>query len=136
MRNSSFLRFFAVSVAGVVIDIGLVLALNWFIGVPLRPAATAGFVVAASFNYELHEKWSFGDRTSPLSGQRLLAFVSVSVIVLGVRLAVLTGLGAFLPATPAWNAFALVTAVGLSYLANFGISRWLIFRRGGVSRRP
>lgn len=134
MPDTSFFRFFLVSLLGVVIDIGLVLGLNAFIGVPLRLAAVAGFVVAASFNYVLHEKWSFGNRANQLSRRRLLAFVSVSVVVLCIRLGVLTVLGVFLPTTHLWNSFAVIMAIGFSYLANYGISRWLIFRRSGASR--
>lgn len=136
MPDATFIRFFLVSLAGVLIDIGLALGLNVLAGIPLRPAAVISFAVAACFNYVLHEKWSFGGRESPLSGKRLVAFVTVSVTVLGVRLVVLTVLAMLLPAEHFWNLIALVTAVGFSYLINYGVSRWVIFVRGGLSRRP
>ncbi|NJR12589.1 GtrA family protein, partial [bacterium] len=52
---SEMIRFFFVTVAGVIIDIAIAYALAAQLGVPLWLAATIGFVTAASCNYIAHQ---------------------------------------------------------------------------------
>ena len=63
---NELLRFFVVTVLGVILDLAIAFALHTWAGVPLWLAAATGFTLAASANYVIHQTWSVrGGRGSP-----------------------------------------------------------------------
>jgi putative flippase GtrA len=122
---SALLRFFAVTLVGLALDLALALALHRLAGAPLCLAASAGFVVAAGANYVLHQLWSFGHAHSRLSARRAGAYFAASLLTLTVRvgivalLARLTGGGAALA--------ILIAGAGGSCAVNYALSRWVVF---------
>jgi putative flippase GtrA len=119
------LRFLAVSVVGVILDIAVAYTLAAVFGLPLWLAAATGFLVAAGGNYLLHELWTFRREDSGLSGRRGINYLGVSVVVLLVRLAVVAALETVLGAD--WPLFILIAGAGVSFFANLALSKFLVF---------
>lgn len=130
---SEFLRFFCVTVLGLVIDIAIALALAELVGVPLWLAATCGFVIAALANYAMHQLWSFQAGSRRLSAARAAKYGAVALLTLAVRVAIVAQLEAVLG-----QGFALailLIGAGGSFLVNFTLSKFVVFaqRREGAS---
>lgn len=120
------LRFGLVAVAGLVVDIGVAWGLVQLWALPILVAATVGFLCGALLNYVLHELWTFQDSSKRLSLARLMAYLLGLWFVLGVRMAGVAVLSILLPGQ---SLLILVAATGLSFCANYLVSKSLIFRR-------
>ncbi len=121
------LRFLAVSIVGLVVDLSTALALS-LLGLNLFLAATIGFCLAVFVNFHLHGRWTFGDAVER-SPRRLMQFFLTSVVTLAVRLLTLEALiAANLPTLFYRNAELLVLATGVSLMVNFCLSKFLVFR--------
>ncbi|GAB5467480.1 MAG: hypothetical protein Kilf2KO_05100 [Rhodospirillales bacterium] len=120
-------RFLAVSIVGLVVDLGTALFLR-SLGVNLFVAASLGFAVAVFVNFHLHGRWTFAGRTDT-SARRLIKFYVTSLITILVRLAALKLLMLMsLPVLFYRDAELLVLATGVSLVANFLLSKYLVFR--------
>ncbi len=120
---SELLRFLAVTVLGVVIDLAIAFALHTFAGVPLWLAAATGFTLAASVNYVIHQTWSF--RSGPLSVRRAGLYALVALATLAVRVAIVALLER--AAQGAWPLAILVAGAGGAFLVNFALSKFGVF---------
>ena len=127
-------RFFVVSLGGVIVDIAIGWALVELFGLPLWLGATFGFAVAAAGNYAAHELWTFRAAGAGLSARRALQYVGASALILMVRLAVVTALGALTEG--AWTLAILVAGAGVSFFVNFAVSKLLIFARRPEPKEP
>jgi putative flippase GtrA len=120
------LRFLAVSVLGLVLDIGLAWGLAAWFGLPLWLAGLCGFVAAAAMNYLLHEFWTFRDgqvrATSTRFGRHLLSLGATLAVRLGAIVALQSLFGAESRAL-----VVLIPAVGLSFCASFLLARFWVF---------
>lgn len=124
---SELVRFFAVTVLGVILDLAIAFALHQWAGVPLWLAAASGFAVAASANYVIHQTWSF--RTGPLSAKRATLYAGVALVTLAVRVGIVAALERALPG--AWPLVILVAGAGGSFCVNFVLSKWIVFAPEG-----
>ena len=88
---SQFVRFFAVTVLGVILDLAIAFALHQWAGVPLWLAAATGFAIAAGANYVIHQTWSF--RSGPLSLKRAGLYAGVALVTLAAILVILVWRG-------------------------------------------
>ena len=120
---SELVRFFAVTVMGVILDLAIAFVLHQWAGVPLWLAAAIGFTLAASANYIIHQTWSF--RSGPLSVRRAGLYALVALVTLAVRVGIVALLDRALPAT--WPLAILIAGAGGSFCVNFGLSKWLVF---------
>ncbi|MEE4155027.1 MAG: GtrA family protein [Erythrobacter sp.] len=122
---SEFLRFFCVTVIGLVLDITIAFSLAELAGLPLWLAATCGFVVAALANYAMHQLWSF--RTGPrrLSALRAAKYGGVALLTLAVRVAIVAWLEALFGDGLALA--ILLAGAGGSFLVNFSLSKFVVF---------
>lgn len=120
---SELVRFFAVTVLGVILDLAIAFALHTYAGVPLWLAAATGFALAAAANYVIHQTWSF--RTGPLSIRRAGLYAGVALVTLGVRVGIVALLERALPGV--WPLAILVFGAGGSFGVNFALSKWLVF---------
>ena len=127
---SELVRFFAVTVMGVILDLAIALALHQWAGAPLWLAAAIGFTLAASANYIIHQTWSF--RSGPLSLKRAGLYAMVALVTLAVRVAIVALLDRALPG--AWPLAILVAGAGGSFGVNFVLSKWVVF--APVGKRP
>lgn len=120
---TEFVRFFVVTVLGVVIDLAIAFALHTWGGVPLWLAAAIGFGLAAGANYIIHQTWSF--RSGPLSLKRAGLYAGVALATLAVRVGIVAALEAAVPG--AWPLAILVAGAGGSFGVNFVLSKWVVF---------
>jgi putative flippase GtrA len=120
---SELLRFFAVTVLGVVIDLAIAFALHTGLGVPLWIAAAIGFTLAASANYVIHQTWSF--RSGPLSLKRAGAYALVALATLAVRVGIVAQLDRVLAGD--FPLAILICGAGGSFVVNFALSKWVVF---------
>jgi putative flippase GtrA len=117
------IRFFAVTVLGVILDLAIAFALHKWAGLPLWLAAAIGFTLAASLNYVIHQTWSF--RSGPLSLRRAGLYALVALVTLAVRVGIVAQLDRLLPG--AWPLAILVCGAGASFVVNFVLSKWGVF---------
>lgn len=122
---SELIRFFTVTVIGVVLDIALAYWLAEQFGLSLWIAATIGFVTAASFNYVAHQLWSFREGSRRLSAARALKYAGAAGATLLARVAVVALLDAALGGEPAL--LILICGAGVSFFVNFGLSKFVVF---------
>lgn len=125
--GAEFLRFAAVTVAGLVVDIFLAWGLSAMFGLNLVLAAAAGFSVGAAFNYLLHELWTFRRSERRLSTGRMLRYCAALGATLATRLAVVYGLSQVLNADQSHLAILLLATV-LSFFVNYMVSKTFVFR--------
>lgn len=121
------IRFFFVSVGGVVVDIAIAYAITTMFGTPLWIAAVLGFSFAACGNYVLHEVWTFRRETSRLSSKRALYYFITSGVTLSSRLVVLAGLSAWISRDH--TLAILIAGAAVSFFVNFIINKLLVFSR-------
>jgi putative flippase GtrA len=120
---TELVRFFLVTVLGVVIDLAIALALHTYAGADLWLAAAIGFALAASANYVIHQTWSF--RSGPLSLKRAGLYALVALVTLAVRVGIVALLEQAVPG--AWPLAILIAGAGGSFLVNFGLSKFVVF---------
>lgn len=128
------LRFLAVALGGVVIDISISYLLATLLSVPLLIAAAVGFISAAIGNYVAHELWTFRNGPRQLSLRRSLHYVGASAVTLAVRIAVMAVLSIRLGGTDPLT--VLMCGAGASFFFNFAISKVMIFsNRAALDRK-
>lgn len=127
-------RFAVVTALGLGIDLSIAWVLAARLGLALPLAALAGFLVAAAFNYVLHEFWTFGGKDSRLSPTRGLAYLAGLGLTLATRLAVVVALSGLLPARPGNDLPILIAAVGCSFFVNYAFSKYFVFRNRLAAR--
>lgn len=124
---SEMLRFFAVTVLGVVLDIAIAYGLHEWAGMPLPLAAVIGFVCAAACNYVLHQMWSFQGGKQSLSLGRATKYAGVAGLTLLARVAVVSLLDAQFGGQ--FALFILICGAGVSFFVNFTLSKLFVFAR-------
>ena len=123
---SEALRFFAVSVAGLVLDLAVAWSAARLFGLPLWLAAATGFAVAAAMNYALHELWTFRAGARQLSAGRALRYGAALAATLAARVAAVALLAALWGDNRALP--VLVAGAGVSFCVNYLISKFFVFR--------
>lgn len=124
---NELIRFFAVTVLGVVLDIAIAYALAVHFGLALWLAATIGFVMAASVNYVAHQLWSFRAGPRQLSASRALKYAIAALATLAARVAVVALLDRALGGEP--GLLILICGAGVSFFVNFGLSKFVVFAK-------
>lgn len=122
---SEMLRFFVVTVLGVVLDIAIAYALHELGSVPLALAAVIGFVCAAAANYVLHQLWSFQAGARQLSLARAAKYAAVAGLTLAVRVGVVAVLAGWTGAE--YALLILICGAGASFFVNFTLSKLFVF---------
>lgn len=129
---SQLVRFFAVTVLGVILDLAIAFALHRWAGVPLSLAAAIGFTLAASANYVIHQTWSF--RSGPLSLKRAGLYALVALVTLAVRVAIVAALERGVAG--AWPLAILICGAGGSFGVNFLLSKFVVFAAAPAGETP
>lgn len=119
-------RFGLVAVAGLVVDLAAGWSLATYAGLPLALAAFVGFCTGAAFNYLLHERWTFG--SGAVSARRGSLYALALLATVAARVGTVTLLEATALPAAADRLPVLLLATGVSFLVNYGLSRYLVFR--------
>lgn len=119
------LRFTAVAIGGVIIDLAVAYTAAEHFALPLWIAATTGFVIAALVNYAAHELWTFRVGARRISARRAVQYLAVSSVALATRLVMVVLLEAVIGS--AHTLPILVGAAGVSFMVNFALSKLLVF---------
>jgi putative flippase GtrA len=122
---SELVRFFAVTVLGVMVDLAIAFALHTGLGLPLWLAAAIGFTLAASVNYVIHQTWSFRSGPRNLSARRAALYALVALATLSVRVAIVALLDRALAG--AYPLAILIAGAGGSFFVNFALSKFVVF---------
>jgi putative flippase GtrA len=118
-------RFFFVSVFGVLIDLSIAYSLVAMFGILTWVAAAVGFLTGAIVNYFCHELWTFTNREKMPSGSRAVKYIATSALTLAVRIGVAVGLEIILKYE---NMLCiLLFAAGVSFFFNFIVSKFFVF---------
>lgn len=125
-------RFFAVAIAGLVLDLAVAWSAVRLLGLPLWLAAAVGFAVGAGVNYALHELWTFREGARRLSAGRALRYGAALAATLGSRVGTVAVLATLVG--DAYPLPVLLAGAGVSFLVNYLISKHFIFRPDSGAR--
>lgn len=121
------IRFFSISVIGVIFDIAISYLLASLLSAPFWLAATVGFSVAAIMNYFSHEKWTFRSDAPRRSRKRAIYFFISSGVSLFSRLAIIAWLSASISGDH--TLMILTGGAAVSFFVNYIISKVFIFSK-------
>ena len=127
LLQAEFARFGAITVLGLGIDLLTGLTLATHFGVPLPIAAVVGFLAAASVNYVLHELWTFRRAARRLSFRRGGLYLATLCLTLGARVGAVLAVEHAFPDAAGHKLATLLLATGISFIVNYGLSRYLVF---------
>lgn len=111
------LNFSVVGGSGYVVNLGVYVALLNGAGLHYLPAAACSFVVAVCSNYFWNRHWTFRHNRGHLYHQGI-RFLLVSLVALGLNLAMLKGLVELGLGKIAGQAIAIVLVTPFSFTAN------------------
>lgn len=123
------MRFLAVSIIGLCVDLIVALSSSYLLGISLPLAAMLGFATGGLLNYLLHEYWTFRSSTSEISFKRGLLYGITILATLISRVFAVSILQEFIFSTPAKDLIILICAVAFSFMVNYALSKFLIFNR-------
>lgn len=121
------MRFLAVSVLGVALDIGLAWFLATGFGVRLWVAGAIGFAAAALLNYVLHEAWTFETSQNRRSAKRFGRYLVSLGMTAAVRLGAIVSFELALGAGRG-TLIVLLLSTALSFCASFLLARFWVFQ--------
>ena len=127
-------RFFAVAVAGLVLDVAVAWSAARLLGLPLWLAAATGFAVAAAMNYVLHELYPFRHGARRLSAVRVLRYAMALAATMIARVATVAALAAVVGEGQAL--LVLLAGASVSFGVNFLISKFFVFRSSSHLNDP
>ena len=122
-----FMRFFLISVLGVLLDIATAYALHLIFNVDLWFAACVGFLFASLFNYTLHKRWSFSLENKSFSAKRLINYFTLMVFILFIRIFVVKMIAEFF--SDRYVILVLSSATVITFLVNYFVSKTFIFNQ-------
>ncbi len=114
-------RYLLTGGTAALVDIGG-FALGLHAGLPLIPAATLSFLVAALVNYLLSSRFVFRQARTL---RAYLLFVAVATLGLVLNVTLTTLIAAHTPLLPV---VAKVVAIGISFVFNFALNALVVFR--------
>jgi putative flippase GtrA len=123
LRKAS--TFAAVGVINTLVDFGVFMAAWKVLGLPLVPANLIAWIVAVSGSYVLNSFITFAAESGrKLTWRAYLTFVASGVVGFLGNTAVLWAASFFVPVV-----LAKVFAIGASFVINFSLSHFVVFRR-------
>jgi len=121
-------RYSVTVVPSLALDLSVVWLLTHTVGLPMLPAVGLGFVAGGSFNYVVHELWTFHSSARAMSLNRWASYLAAVSSVLGLRILFLYVMDAAAGGQAGSDMQRLLVASGLSFVANYFVSKYLIFR--------
>jgi putative flippase GtrA len=124
-----FGRFFITGGLGTITNLVIFFLCADVSGLPEIPVSVACFLIAATQNYVINHKWSFGGNMAdtPLSFNRWLKFICASLLGLAINITVMKTILLYF-ALP-YKFIAQACGIICGMMANFTMSKLLVFRR-------
>lgn len=119
-------RYLAVTVSGLVIDLTIARGVATVLALPV--AAAVGLSIAAVYSYIMHEFWTFRAQDSRVSTRRVAAYAA-NVVLVGVIRVGIIALIDLLFSGKFGKLATLIVAAGISFVANYVISKKFIYIR-------
>lgn len=121
-------RFGMVTALSLGLDLAVARSLATLVGFSLGVSVTAGFLAGATFNYIVHELWTFPGASGRLSLRGWSTYVGAVGLVLGLRLIVIWGLEGLASDRTNGTLPVLLVACLISFAVNFVLSKLFLFR--------
>ena len=122
-------RYLAASLAALIADYVLTLALYHLAGLALPVSAAISFFIIGAFFYLVHEFWTFREESSRFSAARMAANLAVLCAAGGVRVGVIAVLVGLRAPEGLWVSLYFACGVAASFTTNYVLNRHLVFRR-------
>lgn len=123
--KTQLVRFVATGAGSAVLDYGLMMFLQYVVGVEPWLAKAAGFILGTTTAYLINRRWTF--RAEP-SAARFIAVVILYLVTFVVNVGLYTWLDAVWPDTALFATVAFVVAQGVATVINFVVQRAVIFK--------
>jgi len=127
-------RFFAVTLAGLVLDLTVAWGAARLLDLPLWLASASGFLLAAAANYAAHELWTFRTGARQLSINRALQYGLTLVATLIARVTIVAVLASIFEGKHILP--VLLAGAGVSFFVHYLASKYLVFRSDAESKGP
>ena len=124
-----FVKFCLVGASGLVVDTATLILAVEKLGADPRLGAVFAFVFAVTWNYILDKRWTFRVQGGEAQFASYLGFVSVCVIGLVVRIAIMHLLLVTLGMAGRWYIVANFIGVIVATILNFAGSKYFVFRQ-------
>lgn len=121
-------RFLIASVAALVIDMGLTLALREATGMSLTLSAALSFILVGAAFYFVHEYWTFRREGSRASGRRLAQNLGVLGAAFLGRVGTIGALESWREPELILGAVYFIIGAGVSFAVNYLANRFWVFR--------
>ena len=125
-RFGEFMHYVAVGGSGFVVDISCYYLLQW-LGLDHRIARAASFWPAATWNWALNRRTTFGDRKRRPRRRQWFEYILASGLGFFISWGIYTSLTSFLPWFDTWRISALIVGVTVASVFNFTVSTVFVF---------
>jgi putative flippase GtrA len=124
--------FALIGVLNSLIDLGVFLAGHLILGLPLVPANILSWLVAVSFSYVMNSFVTFAAESGrKLSWRAYATFVASGAVGAAISTAALVAASYFMAVL-----WAKLVAIGVSFVVNFSLSHFVVFRSKNISVIP
>lgn len=134
---SEFVRFCAVGLFGMSVDLTTVAALKETLALDTRVCAVGGFAVAVTSNFAINRRWTFAGANRVSLARSYPIYVGANLAGFGVRLLTVHMLIVLFALDHGYGyLFTNFTGILLGTLFNYTGAKFVAFRRAHPSRRP
>jgi dolichol-phosphate mannosyltransferase len=135
---TEFVRFCAVGLTGMMVDLATVAALKETFALDTRLCAVGGFLVAVTSNYAINRRWTFAGAHQVSLARSYPIYLGANLAGFGVRFLTVHLLIVAFAALDHGHGYLLTNFVGivLGTLFNYAGAKFVAFRRARTSLRP
>lgn len=129
LRRNPAARYFMASLAALVADYVLTIALFQATRLDLSIAAAISFFTVGAVFYLVHEFWTFREKASGFSPARMAGNMAVLCTAGAVRVGLIAALEQVRAPEGIWVSVYFAIGVAGSFTTNYVLNRYLVFRR-------
>ncbi len=123
---SEFFKFALVGFTGTILHLLVLYVFTEFFGIYYVVASIFGFGFGVTNNFILNKIWTFKEKLNQKVVKKYYKYFIVNIIILFINLLILYSLTEFLHV---YYIISQIIAVGFSFLINFFISKFWIFKK-------
>ena len=121
-----FFKFICVGLAGTILHLAVLYIFTEFFGIYYIISSIFGFCLGVTNNFILNKIWTFKEKLNHGVVKKYYRYFILNVIILFINLFILYSLTEFLQM---YYILSQIIAVGFSFLINFFISKFWIFKK-------